>query len=169
MIFPPSPRFARRSSFASQVAYVHSHMPTFVAFWLPEGKDQDAVKQEREVSDALGAKIKVSSVRIVPRHLGLPLHGTSVVVLVARQVDMQDPAPIMALLSSSGCAPLDILLKSVDTATEMGWRMIAESRRSSGRREAVGVDSDSICTDLWPHLPLGFSMENSPGAVISSR
>ena len=85
----------------------------------------------------------------LPGSLGLPLHG-AVVLLSARQVDMQDPAPIMALLSSSSCVPLDAILKSVDMATVDGWRMLVESRGSSRRRDVVGggAEFDSIYKDL---------------------
>ena len=125
VLLPPSKRFARRSSFTSQVAYVQSAMPKVVAFWLPDSKD--VFKKEREVSDALGVKFQVSHVRIVPGNLGLPLQGDVVVVLIARQVDLRDPAPIMALLRSSFCAPLHVLLKKVDPATQIGWGIRANS------------------------------------------
>jgi hypothetical protein len=115
-------------------------MPHFIVFWLPDGTA--AGKTELAVSDALGTSFKVSSVRLVHGYIGLPLHGASV-VLVARQVAMQDPAPIMAVLNCSSCVPLDTLLKSVDRATVDGWRMLVESRCGSCRRDVVGTDASS--------------------------
>ena len=126
---------------------MQSQMPKFVVFWLPDRTD--AVKKEIEISGALGLNFKLSAVRLVPGSLGLPLHG-AVAVLIARQVDMQDPAPIMALLSSSSCVPLDALLKSVDTGTIHGWPMLVEPRGSSRRCDVVdgGVEFDKIYKDL---------------------
>jgi hypothetical protein len=123
-------------------------MPKFVVFWLPSD-NEGVYKKELLVSDALGRNFTVSSVRLLPGSLGLPLHG-AFLVLIARQVDMQDPALIMALLSSSSCVPLDALLKSVDMATVHAWPMLVESRRTSRRCDTfgVGVDFDKLYKDL---------------------
>jgi hypothetical protein len=107
-------------------------MPKIVAIWLLDGKD--VFEKERKVSDALGVKFQVSHVRIVLGDLGLPLHGDAV-VLVARQVDLQDPAPIMALFRSLFGMPLDELLKKVDGATQIGWGILANLGKTS-RHEA---------------------------------
>jgi hypothetical protein len=114
---------------------------------LPD--DNDAVKKELAVSDALGLTFKVSAVRLVPGSLGLPLHG-AVVLLIARQACMQDPAPIMALLSSSSCVPLDALLQSVNTGTVHGYPMLVDPLDISRRHPIVcaGADFDKIYKDL---------------------
>jgi hypothetical protein len=45
-----------------------------------------------------------------------------------------------------------MLLSSVSTATDMWWRMSEVTRRSSARRQAVGVDYDSRFNDETPPM-----------------